>query len=61
MSVPDPQLAEVAAAFGDLADLKTPYTHGRSSGVAALARSAGERLRLLTGRYRGPRGRGVAP
>ena len=30
-------LAEVAAVFGDLADLKTPYTHGHSRGVARLA------------------------
>ena len=37
---------EVAATFADLADLKTPFTHGHSSGVAALARGAGERLRL---------------
>ncbi len=46
VSVPDPQLAEVAAVFADLADLKTPYLHGHSSGVAALARCAGEHLRL---------------
>jgi HD-GYP domain-containing protein (c-di-GMP phosphodiesterase class II) len=36
--------AAVAAVFGDLADLKTPYTHGHSRGVAALTRGAGERL-----------------
>jgi HD-GYP domain-containing protein (c-di-GMP phosphodiesterase class II) len=46
VSVPDPQLVEVAAVFADLADLKSPYTHGHSSGVAAIARGAGERLRL---------------
>jgi HD-GYP domain-containing protein (c-di-GMP phosphodiesterase class II)/DNA-binding CsgD family transcriptional regulator len=46
VSVLDPQLVEVAAVFGDLADLKTPYTHGHSRGVAALARDAGQRLRL---------------
>jgi HD-GYP domain-containing protein (c-di-GMP phosphodiesterase class II)/DNA-binding CsgD family transcriptional regulator len=46
VSVPDGQLAEVAATFADLADLKSPSTHGHSSGVAALARGAGERLRL---------------
>jgi HD-GYP domain-containing protein (c-di-GMP phosphodiesterase class II) len=44
--VPDGRLAEVAAVFADLADLKSPFTHGHSSGVAALARGAGERLRL---------------
>jgi HD-GYP domain-containing protein (c-di-GMP phosphodiesterase class II) len=46
VSVPDSRLVEVAAVFADLADLKTPYTHGHSSGVAALARAAGERLGL---------------
>ena len=46
VSVPDDQLAEVAATFADLADLKSPSTHGHSGGVAALARGAGERLRL---------------
>ncbi len=46
VSVPDAHLVEVAAVFADLADLKSPYTHGHSSGVAALARGAGERLRL---------------
>jgi HD-GYP domain-containing protein (c-di-GMP phosphodiesterase class II) len=47
-SVTDPRLAEVAAVFGDIADLKTPFTHGHSSGVAALARTAGQRLGLPT-------------
>jgi HD-GYP domain-containing protein (c-di-GMP phosphodiesterase class II)/DNA-binding CsgD family transcriptional regulator len=46
MSVPGPQLLEVAAVFGDIADLKTPYTHGHSREVATLARVAGERMRL---------------
>jgi HD-GYP domain-containing protein (c-di-GMP phosphodiesterase class II) len=44
--VPDGRVAEVAAVFADLADLKSPFTHGHSSGVGALARGAGERLRL---------------
>jgi HD-GYP domain-containing protein (c-di-GMP phosphodiesterase class II) len=39
-------LREVARAFGDVADLKTPYTHGHSSGVATLAILAADRLRL---------------
>lgn len=39
-------LPEVAAAFGDLVDLKTPFTHGHSGAVAHLARIAGERLGL---------------
>jgi HD-GYP domain-containing protein (c-di-GMP phosphodiesterase class II) len=41
-----PDLREIARAFGDLADLKTPFTHGHSSEVATLARAAAERLRL---------------
>jgi HD-GYP domain-containing protein (c-di-GMP phosphodiesterase class II) len=45
-SVPEDRLAEVAAVFADLADLKTPFTQGHSRGVAALARGAAERLRL---------------
>lgn len=48
-SVLDPELVDVAAVFGDLADLKSPYTHGHSRGVAALAREAGERLGLAPG------------
>lgn len=46
MSVLEPQLVDVAAVFGDLADLKSPYTHGHSRGVGALAEGAGERLGL---------------
>ena len=46
MSVLDPQLTEVARVFADLADLKTPYTHGHSRAVAALARAAGDHLEL---------------
>jgi HD-GYP domain-containing protein (c-di-GMP phosphodiesterase class II)/DNA-binding CsgD family transcriptional regulator len=45
-SVFDPTLAEVAAVFGDLADLKSPYLHGHSRGVARLARGGGEHLGL---------------
>jgi HD-GYP domain-containing protein (c-di-GMP phosphodiesterase class II) len=40
-----PQLGE---AFGDLADLKTPFTHGHSKEVARLAASAAQHLRLDT-------------
>jgi response regulator RpfG family c-di-GMP phosphodiesterase len=40
------ELLEVAQAFGDLADLKTPFTHGHSKQVATLARAAAETLRL---------------
>ncbi len=42
------QLLGVAAVFGDLADLKTPYTYGHSRGVAALSRDAGQHLGLDT-------------
>ena len=37
-------LPQVAAAFGDLVDLKTPFTHGHSKEVARLAKGAAERL-----------------
>lgn len=40
------ELPQVAAAFGDLADLKTPFTHGHSGAVAKLASVAGANLRL---------------
>lgn len=44
--VSDVHLVDVATVFGDLADLKTPFTHGHSSGVGRLARAAGEQLGL---------------
>ena len=40
------ELPDVAVAFGDIADLKTPFTHGHSREVARLARAGAERLRL---------------
>jgi HD-GYP domain-containing protein (c-di-GMP phosphodiesterase class II) len=49
VTVADRELAGVAATFADLADLKSPCTHGHSRGVATLAREAGERLRLPPG------------
>jgi HD-GYP domain-containing protein (c-di-GMP phosphodiesterase class II)/DNA-binding CsgD family transcriptional regulator len=45
-SVLDPHLVDVAAVFGEIADLKSPYTHGHSRGVALLAEGAGEQLGL---------------
>ncbi|MGH9222877.1 MAG: HD domain-containing phosphohydrolase [Acidimicrobiales bacterium] len=39
-------LAEVAAAFGDLVDIKMPFLHGHARDVARLARGAAVRLRL---------------
>jgi HD-GYP domain-containing protein (c-di-GMP phosphodiesterase class II) len=40
------ELPRVAAAFGDLADLKTPFTHGHSKEVARLAGIAAQSLKL---------------
>ena len=40
------ELRDVAAAFGDVADLKFPALHGHSAGVASLATEAARRLRL---------------
>ena len=37
-------LDEALVGFGDAADLKTPWFHGHSGGVARLARAAAERL-----------------
>jgi HD-GYP domain-containing protein (c-di-GMP phosphodiesterase class II) len=42
--VPQSRLVDVAALFGDLADVKTPFTYGHARGVAALCRGAGKRL-----------------
>jgi putative nucleotidyltransferase with HDIG domain len=42
--VPEERLGPIAEAFGDMVDLKSPYTLGHSSGVAQLARDAAERL-----------------
>lgn len=46
--IDEDHLPELAAAFADLADLKTPYTHGHSREVARLATAAAERLRMDT-------------
>jgi HD-GYP domain-containing protein (c-di-GMP phosphodiesterase class II) len=40
------ELRRVAEAFGDLADLKTPWTHGHSGGVSKLAVVAAKSLRV---------------
>jgi len=52
LMIDDRQLASAAAAFGDLADLKSRFTHGHSAGVAALAGDAGRRLGLAAGDLR---------
>lgn len=41
-------LVDVSTVFGDLADLKTPWTHGHARGVAELAHTAGTRLGLAS-------------
>ncbi len=41
-------LREIAAAFGDVADLKIPFLHGHARDVARLATGAARRLRLPT-------------
>jgi HD-GYP domain-containing protein (c-di-GMP phosphodiesterase class II) len=40
------ELPRIAKAFGDVADLKTPLTHGHSGAVAALATSCAKSLHL---------------
>ena len=47
--VPAAHLDTVAAAFGDMVDLKTPFTLGHSAGVAELAADAAVRLGLDAG------------
>jgi HD-GYP domain-containing protein (c-di-GMP phosphodiesterase class II) len=42
--IPSHRLEGVAEAFGDMVDLKTPFTLGHSSGVSQLATAAAERL-----------------
>lgn len=40
------ELRDVAGAFGDIADLKVPFTHGHSAEVARLATQAARAMRL---------------
>lgn len=44
--VPSPRLPDVARAFGEMVDLKSPFLHGHASGVAELAQAAGTSLHL---------------
>jgi HD-GYP domain-containing protein (c-di-GMP phosphodiesterase class II) len=46
VSVSEHGLDAVCRAFGEAVDLKSPFHHGHSSGVASLAESAGRELRL---------------
>ena len=39
-------LVDISAAFGDAADLKTPFTHGHSGATAEVAHAAAERMGL---------------
>jgi HD-GYP domain-containing protein (c-di-GMP phosphodiesterase class II) len=45
-TVSEHRLDEVARAFGDMVDLKTPFTPGHAAGVAELAEGAARGLRL---------------
>ena len=45
-TVPDDRLDDVALAFADMVDLKSPFTLGHSTGVAALAEGAARELGL---------------
>jgi HD-GYP domain-containing protein (c-di-GMP phosphodiesterase class II)/DNA-binding CsgD family transcriptional regulator len=47
--IPEAELDDVARAFADMVDLKTPFTLGHSSGVAELAEQAAGKLRLSVG------------
>jgi HD-GYP domain-containing protein (c-di-GMP phosphodiesterase class II) len=44
--IPRNELRRLAVAFGDLADMKMPWTHGHSDGVAKLAAAAAKSLGL---------------
>ena len=44
--ISESQLDNCARAFADMVDLKTPFTHGHSVGVAELAQGAGRKLGL---------------
>jgi HD-GYP domain-containing protein (c-di-GMP phosphodiesterase class II) len=46
VTAPAARLLDIAAVFGDVADLKSTYTLGHSSGVAGLAEAAGQSLGL---------------
>jgi HD-GYP domain-containing protein (c-di-GMP phosphodiesterase class II) len=46
VEIDEADLPVVAAAFGDMADVKTPFTHGHSSEVARLSVAAATRLGL---------------
>jgi len=44
--IPDDRIDSIARAFGDMVDLKLPFTRGHSSGVSELAEAAARKLRL---------------
>ena len=46
VEIEEADLPVVAAAFGDLTDIKSPFTHGHSSEVASLSVAAATRLGL---------------
>jgi HD-GYP domain-containing protein (c-di-GMP phosphodiesterase class II) len=45
--VADDRIDQVARAFGDMVDVKSPYTHGHSTAVSRLAEAAAKELGLL--------------
>jgi HD-GYP domain-containing protein (c-di-GMP phosphodiesterase class II)/DNA-binding CsgD family transcriptional regulator len=47
-TVPTDRLDDVLHVFGDAVDLKSPFLHGHSAGVSALAAGAAQRLRLAS-------------
>ena len=46
VEIDEPELPALATAFADLADMKTPFTHGHSREVARLAQGAATRMGL---------------
>jgi HD-GYP domain-containing protein (c-di-GMP phosphodiesterase class II) len=46
VQIGEADLPRIARAFGELADLKSPYTHGHSSEVTALSVATADRLHL---------------
>jgi HD-GYP domain-containing protein (c-di-GMP phosphodiesterase class II) len=52
VAVPEATLDEVCRAFGEAVDLKSPFHHGHSTGVADLAAGAAQRLGLDAGEAR---------
>jgi len=52
MTAPDADLDDMLRAFGDAVDLKAPFLHGHSTGVARIATATATALRLSTDEVR---------